>query len=279
MKLVKFGYSLAVYGLFLGVFTYLVLFIGASPMSAYLPVFDLLKSVDDGRALFAIPGLPAVVCNVVLLLSFGIQHSVMARKEFKAVITKLVPEDLERSTYVLMTCLVLSWIYLAWQPIPAVIWHAQGALSVVLLGIFLAGAGLVLWSTFMISHWQLFGLAQAWHGLQGTQLAEEPFSEPALYKYSRHPMYLGVLMVLWATPVMTAGHLLLAGIWSIYVFVGISYEERDLLEQFGDSYRDYIARVPQILPLGVRSQKATPDSDAAQLKLPSQEQSTAPLQP
>ncbi len=257
MKYMKFSYSLFVYCAFLGVFTYLVLFIGAGPLSEYVPLLGVLKSVDGGQSHFALPGLGVVVNNIVLLLAFAIQHSVMARKEFKAVITRFVPEDLERSTYVLMTCLVLTWIYLAWIPMPTVVWQAEGGAAYALLGVFLAGAGLVLWSTFMISHWQLFGLSQAWHGLRGTVPAQEAFSEPSMYKYTRHPMYLGVLMVLWATPVMTAGHLLLAAIWSVYVFVGIGYEERDLLEQFGDSYREYMARVPQLLPLGRRKPRDT----------------------
>ena len=252
MKYLKFSYSLFVYLAFLGIFTYLVLFMGAEPLSDFIPALGALKSVDEGRVLLSLGFLPDVINNLILLFAFAIQHSVMARKEFKALITRFVPEDLERSTYVLMTCLVLHWIYLAWIPMPAVVWQAQGLASYLLLGVFLAGAGLVLWSTFMISHWQLFGLAQAWHGLRGTQLPEAAFTEPALYKYSRHPMYLGILMVLWATPVMTAGHLLLAAIWSIYIFLGIGYEERDLLEQFGERYREYMARVPQLLPLGIR---------------------------
>ena len=252
MKYLKFAYSLSVYMVFLGIFTYLVLFMGAKPLSEFIPLLGSLKSVDEGPVLLSLSFLPAVINNVLLLLAFAIQHSVMARKEFKALVTRVVPEDLERSTYVLMTCLVLHWIYLAWIPMPALVWQAEGLASHLLLGVFLCGAALVLWSTFMISHWQLFGLAQAWHGLRGSQVPEEAFSEPALYKYSRHPMYLGILMVLWAAPVMSAGHLLLAGIWSIYVFLGIGYEERDLLEQFGDSYREYMSRVPQLLPLGNR---------------------------
>ncbi|KAA1194348.1 isoprenylcysteine carboxylmethyltransferase family protein [Pseudohalioglobus sediminis] len=252
MKYVKFGYSLGVYSAFLGIFTYLVLFIGAGPLAEFLPALAALKSVDSGPAILSLPLVPAVVNNIVLLLAFAIQHSVMARKEFKALIAGLVPDDMERSTYVLMTCLVLLWIYLAWMPMPTLVWEAYGTISHVLLVVFLAGAGLVLWSTFMISHWQLFGLSQAWHSLMGTQPPQEEFTEPALYKYSRHPMYLGVLMVLWATPVMSVGHLLMAAIWSVYVFVGIGYEERDLLERFGDRYSDYMARVPQLLPLGRR---------------------------
>ena len=252
MKTFKLAYSLAVYGAFLGIFTYLVLFIGGGPLSQYVPGLGALKSVDGGPVVFSLPGVPIVVNNILLLLAFAIQHSVMARREFKALIGRCVPDDMERSTYVLMTCLVLLWIYLAWIPMPAVIWQANGVASHVLLALFLAGATLVLWSTFMISHWQLFGLSQAWHGFRGTKPTPEAFGEPSLYRYSRHPMYLGILVVLWATPVMTAGHLLLAAIWSVYVFLGIGYEERDLLEQFGDSYRDYMSRVPQLLPVGRR---------------------------
>ena len=256
MKLLKLGYSLAVYTAFLGVFTYLVLFVGALPLAEYVPILALLKSVDAGNVSLSLPGLPAVVSNILLLLSFAIQHSVMARKEFKQLITAIVPDDLERSTYVLMTCLVLLWVYLAWAPMPDIVWQTSGVVSHLLVIVFLSGAGLVLWSTFMISHWQLFGLSQAWHGFRGTQAEPAEFTEPALYRYSRHPMYLGILMVLWATPIMTTGHLLLASIWSVYIFIGIGYEERDLLEEFGDKYRDYMHRVPQLLPIGVRARRA-----------------------
>lgn len=135
---------------------------------------------------------------------------------------------------------------------PTTVWSIDGNMSLLLQLAFVLGGGLVLWSTFMISHWQLFGLSQAWQQFIGKAPSEDKFVVPSMYKFSRHPMYLGVLIVLWATPTMTMGHFLMASIWSIYVFIGIGYEERDMLARFGKQYQDYMQRVPQILPTGTK---------------------------
>jgi len=116
--------------------------------------------------------------------------------------------------------------------------------------LFLLGAALVLWATFMINHWELFGLAQAWRNFRRREASKPDFKEPALYKFSRHPLYLGIIIVFWATPVMTTGHLLFASIWTAYVFIGIGYEEKDMIDRFGNSYIDYMKRVPQLFPFG-----------------------------
>ncbi|QSP94891.1 isoprenylcysteine carboxylmethyltransferase family protein [Marinobacter salinisoli] len=250
MKLFKLSYSLVSYLLFLGVFTYFIVFMAGDALAILVPGLAGLKSVDSGIVALVIPGLPAGLSNVVLLLVFSLQHSIMARLGFKRLITRLVPESAERSTYVLATCLVLAWLYLAWQPMPTVVWQVEGGVVYPIFLLFLMGAGLVLWSTFMISHWQLFGLAQAWQEFRGIEPQGQPFIEPAAYKYTRHPLYLGLLIVLWATPSMTVGHMLIASLLSIYIFIGIGYEERDLLRQFGQEYRDYMDRVPQLLPFG-----------------------------
>lgn len=256
MKSFVLIYSLITYSFFLGIFTYLVLFLGGGFLKDWIPLLAHLKTVDDGATYLALDVLPIALGNLVLLLAFSVQHSVMSRKSVKNILTKVIPQGAERSTFVMMTCLVLGWMYLAWQPQPNVVWSVTGVFATLLAVLFLLGATLVLWSTFMISHWQLFGLAQAWHAFRNIAPQEDTFAEPALYKFSRHPMYLGILIVLWSSPHMTIGHLLLAVVWTFYVFIGIGYEERDLLTQFGKQYQDYMARVPKLLPV-VRRRKLT----------------------
>ncbi|NIB42654.1 isoprenylcysteine carboxylmethyltransferase family protein [Pseudomaricurvus alkylphenolicus] len=250
MKLIYFFISILIYLLFWCVFSYLLVFLGGPFISSYLPILSLLKTVDSGPVLLALPAIPAAVANALLILAFGVQHSVMARSGFKDVIARVVPDCLERSVYVLATCLVLIWVYLAWQPMPAAIWAITGWGARLLEITFLSGAGLVLWSTFMISHSQLFGVRQTWNSLLERPADGEAFITPSLYKFSRHPMYLGMLIVFWATPVMTTGHFVASALFSIYIFIGIGYEERDLLAKFGDAYREYIDHVPQIFPIG-----------------------------
>ncbi len=252
MKYLKLFYSLMSYVIFLAVFNYFIVFLGGDALATCIPFFESYKTVDNMVGMFSIPEISAGLSNFVLLLAFSLQHSIMARLGFKKLLTRYLPKSAERSTYVLTTCAVLAWLYIAWQPMPAVVWHMEGVFVYGMGALFLLGAGIVLWSTFMISHWELFGLAQAWHGFRGSAPKENGFTEPAMYKYIRHPLYLGLLFVLWATPYMTVGHLLLAAVWSIYIFIGIGYEERDLLRQFGDQYRDYMDRVPQLLPFGRR---------------------------
>lgn len=248
MKLIKLGYSLMTYLFFLCVFNYLVLFLGGSFLSEWLPMLAELKNIDSGKAYLAIESLPVWLANVLLLLAFSVHHSVMARSGAKALLIKLIPKSAERSTFVLITCCILAWLFIAWQPQLATVWQIDGVFKTVLMVFFLMGAGLVLWSTFMISHWRLFGLEQAWQEFKGLQPEEESFSTPALYKYSRHPMYVGVLIVLWSTPHMTLGHLIMASVWTLYVFIGIYFEERDLVREFGNKYLAYQASVSKLLP-------------------------------
>jgi len=253
MNIFFLSISTLIYAGFLAVFTYLLIFIGGDFLSSYVPLPEWIKTINSGQPLLAIPGLPDGLNNFLLLVAFGLQHSVMARKGFKNATRKLVPEPLERSVYVLSTCIILVWWYLAWAPMDHPIWVLQGSMSLTAQILFVAGAGIVLWSTFLISHWRLFGLAQAWYAYIGKSGAEDTFKEPALYKFSRHPMYVGIILVLWCTPYMTFGQFMAASVWTIYIFIGISYEERDLLEYFGDTYSDYMQRVPQLLPFGRRS--------------------------
>lgn len=248
MKLIKLSYSVIAYLLFIAVFNYLVLFLGAGFLKDWVPLLSELKTVDSGVVLYSIPSTPEWLSNSLLLLAFSVHHSVLARAGVKKLLTRFIPESAERSTFVLVTCLILTWMYMGWQPQPSRIWSVDGALAVALSLLFLAGAGLVLWSTFMINHWRLFGIAQAWDAFRGSNPKSEEFATPALYKYSRHPMYVGILIVLWATPTMTVGHLILACLWSVYVFIGIYFEERDLVREFGNKYLVYQEDVSKLLP-------------------------------
>lgn len=248
MKTLKLLYSVSTYLFFLAVFNYLVIFIGGGFLKEWVPILSVLKTVDSGAAYLSFSSLPFWLNNVILLVAFSVHHSVMARSGVKKILTKIIPESAERSTFVLITCCILAWMFLAWQPQTATIWQVEGGAATGLALFFLVGAGLVLWSTFMISHAHLFGLAQAWQDFKGYTPEQEEFTTPALYKYSRHPMYVGLLIVLWSTPHMTAGHLLLAVVWSTYVFIGIYFEERDLVRLFGAKYIEYQQSVSKLLP-------------------------------
>lgn len=262
MKALQLAISAAIYLFFWCVFTYLLVFLGGPFVSYYLPLPEIVKTIGSGPVIGNIPWLSPVIGNALLIMAFAIQHSVMARSAFKKIILKFVPSALERSVFVLATCVVLVWFYLAWQPINLLVWQATGTIAMVLQLSFLLGASLVLWSTFMISHGQLFGIAQAWYAYKEKELSDDSFITPSLYKFSRHPMYLGVLIVFWSTPEMTVGHMVAASLFSIYVFIGIGYEERDLLARFGNAYADYMERVPQLLPIGVKRLRASKQQEA-----------------
>lgn len=253
MSLLVLLFSVASYLFFLGVFTYLVLFIGGDFLKTWLPFLDGIKTINSGPSQYGFSMLPPVMTNIIILAMFGFQHSIMARPAFKRVLTSILPESMERSVFVLASNMIILWMFFAWTPMPAVIWQWSGAMSMFMMLMFLTGATIVLWSTFMINHWQLFGLSQAWHAFKGTKMEDMRFAEPALYKYSRHPLYLGMLIVFWATPTMTLGHLIFGAVWTAYVFIGIGYEERDLMNHFGDRYMDYMKRIPQLLPFGRRN--------------------------
>ncbi len=204
------------------------------------------KSIDDGTAGSAVE---AVIVNVLLMTLFALQHSVMARKSFKAWWTQFVPKPIERSTYVLAASLVLDLLFWQWRPIPAVVWqiaNPQAALAVTAVSLF--GWVIVFTSTFLINHFELFGLHQVANNLVGREMTEPRFKTPVLYKLVRHPIYLGFIIAFWAAPTMTAGHLLFAAVTTAYIFVGIFLEERDLVALFGDEYRRYRERVGMLIP-------------------------------
>lgn len=245
MGLLILIYSVVVYVLFFAAFLYLVAFMGGD-MTGFIGAPNTL---DAGASPLA--GSPPALVNIGLLLLFGVQHSVMARAGFKKVWTKIIPEAAERSTYVLATVIVLAVLYYYWIPMPSIVWSIEAPLwSALVTALFFIGVGLVLLSTFLINHFELFGLLQGWLNFKKLEAAKPQFRTPSLYKHVRHPLYLGFLIALWATTHMTAGHLLFSAIWSAYIFVAIGYEERDLIATFGERYHDYMSKVPSILPFG-----------------------------
>ena len=230
-------YGVAVYLFFLATFLYTFFFFGG----IFVP-----KTIDSGT-----PGplAEALVVNTLLLGLFAVQHSVMARKGFKRWWTRIVPHAVERSTYVLASSLLLALLVWQWRPIPQTVWIVRGsALGEALQVVFWLGLALVFAATFLINHFELFGLRQVFMRLLGREMPAQEFRTPLLYRWVRHPLYLGFLLGFWAAPVMSAGHLLFAVACTGYILVGIWFEERDLLEQFGERYRSYRERVGMLLP-------------------------------
>jgi protein-S-isoprenylcysteine O-methyltransferase Ste14 len=234
----SFLYGVVVYTFFLPTFLYAILFVG----NVLVP-----KSIDTGEAA---PLGEALVVDTLLLALFALQHSVMARRSFKRWWTRLVPPAIERSTFVLAATLVLALLLWQWRPIAGpTIWNVESAAGAnLLLGLFWLGWAVLLASTFLINHFELFGLRQVFARLRGRDLPAPRFVTPVLYRYVRHPIYLGFLLGFWATPVMSAGHLLFSIMTTGYILVGIAFEERDLVAQYGARYRAYREQVGMLLP-------------------------------
>jgi protein-S-isoprenylcysteine O-methyltransferase Ste14 len=235
--------------LFLVTFLYAFGFVG----NVFVP-----KSMDSGPSG---PLNEAILVNALLLGGFAIQHSVMARSWFKRGLTKLIPEPAERSTYVLLSSLLLILMFWKWQPMGGVVWNVENSMGQIVLQA-LCGFGwlLVLVSTFWINHFDLFGLRQVWLYLRNQPYAPLRFRTPALYRYVRHPLYLGWLFAFWMTPTMTAAHLLFAALTTGYILTAIQFEERDLVRVHGEAYSEYRKSVPMILPvrLGESETKRAP---------------------
>lgn len=236
-RLALLVYSTFSYGIFLLSVAYLIGFLG----HLLVP-----KHIDDGATL----DWPlAALADLGLIALFAVSHSVMARKRFKARLTRFIPAVIERSTYVLTSSLILMLLFWLWQPITASVWTLDAPLARALMtGLFWTGWAVVFVATLLISHFELFGLRQALDNLRGTAPRAQPFKTPALYKIVRHPLYLGFLIAFWTTPDMTAGHLLFALAFTAYLFIGAHLEEKDLVALFGETYRRYQKEVGMVLP-------------------------------
>lgn len=230
-----------------GVASYLVFFLTFLYLIGFVSGFVVPKHVDSGAAGAL---LPALFVNLLLIALFGVQHSVMARPAFKRRVTRLIAPAVERSTFVLAGSVALIVLFWQWRPLPAELWRVDSTIgATTLLGLQGLGWAMVLVSTFLINHFELFGLRQVYDHLRQRPAAPHRFVTPLLYRIVRHPIMLGFLIAFWATPAMSAGHLLFALVTTGYILVAVKYlEERDLVAQFGDTYRDYQRRVPMLLP-------------------------------
>jgi protein-S-isoprenylcysteine O-methyltransferase Ste14 len=231
-------YGMAVYVLFLCTFAYAIGFVG----NLFVP-----KGIDGGQVVSLTE---ALLVDLALLGVFAVQHSVMARRGFKRWWTRIVPQAVERSTYVLAATLALALILWQWRPIAEpVIWRVESPMLVnAVWAVYWLGWGVLLLATFLLNHFELFGVQQVLQHMEGRPMREAEFRTPSLYRYVRHPIYLGFVMAFWAAPVMTAGRLLFAAGATGYILVGIWFEERDLIHQFGEQYRKYREQVGMLLP-------------------------------
>jgi protein-S-isoprenylcysteine O-methyltransferase Ste14 len=235
-RAVAVGYGVLCYVIFLGTFLYAIGFVG----NLVVP-----KSIDSGPV---VSPAEAVALNLLLLGLFAVQHSVMARPAFKQWWTRVVPPHVERSTYVLASSLVLILLFWQWRPMPGVVWQVEQSLAIALWVLFGVGWVVVLVSTFLIDHFDLFGLRQVSLYAWGRPYTPPAFRTRALYRVIRHPIMLGFLIAFWAAPTMTWGHLLFAVMTTAYVVVGVLLEERDLRRAFGDTYEEYRRRVGMLVP-------------------------------
>jgi protein-S-isoprenylcysteine O-methyltransferase Ste14 len=236
-RLLAFVYGFVSYAIFLGSFLYAIGFVSGLAVP---------KTIDTGPV---VPMPQALIIDIILMSVFAIQHSVMARRQFKQWWTQFVPKPVERSTYVLFASLALVLLFWQWRPIPAVVWEITNPpIAMAILGLSLIGWLIVLTGTFLINHFELFGLHQVANNLTGRPMPAPRFRTPLFYNFVRHPIYLGFIIAFWAAATMTIGHLLFAAVTTAYIFVGILLEEHDLVELFGDDYRRYKDRVSMVLP-------------------------------
>lgn len=237
-----------------GVFSYAVFLVSLLYAVGFLANFLVPRSIDSTPSVAT--GW-ALLIDIGLLSAFALQHSIMARPAFKRAWTKIVPEAAERSTYVLLSSILLGALCFFWQPIGGVIWNIEGATARgVAYGMYAAGCLLVLAATFQINHFDLFGLRQSWFALKGESYKQIPFRKPFLYRHVRHPLYVGWLMAFWSAPTMTVAHMLFAVMTTCYILVAIQLEERDLVRQHGQNYLRYRQEVPMLVPFTGKSEAA-----------------------
>lgn len=229
-----------------GVVSYIIFFLSFLYAIGFVGNLFVPKSIDSGEVAGVVP---SMIINVILLGLFAIPHSVMARPVFKQWFTRYIPEVIERSTYVLLSSLLLFFLYWQWQPMTGVIWHIESSIvSMIIMGIFWFGWLIVLLSTFMTNHFDLFGLRQIVINFKGQEYRHLDFRMIGLYRLCRHPLMLGFIIAFWAAPVMTTGHLLFSVATTVYIFIALQFEERDLLKFFGDTYETYQKKVPMVFP-------------------------------
>ena len=246
------AFGVLAYVVFFGTFLYLIAFVGNlqnTALTQWLPWLPTLvpHSIDFGRDTG--PVAVALVIDLGLILLFGMQHSVMARIGFKAWLKRRLPASAERSVYVLLSSVVLIVLFWQWRPVPNIIWSADSFAGQALgWAVFAVGFGIVLLSTFLIDHFDLFGLKQVWRQFVGRQAATPHFTAPLFYRVVRHPLYLGFLLAFWAGPEMTVGHLLFAATMTAYILFAIGLEEKDLVHHLGDRYARYQRQVPMLVP-------------------------------
>ncbi len=230
-------FGVAGYAVFFATFLYLIGFV----TGLFVPI-----TVDAGGP--AGDPLTAVLVNVALIALFGVQHTIMARPAWKRWFTRIVPAPIERTVFMLVTCAVFATMFLCWRPIPTVLWSLDEPLATVVLAIGFLGWGVALLSTFLIDHFDLFGLRQTWLAFRGLPYTQKPFQERSLYRFVRHPLMLGFLIAFWAAPTMTVSHLVFAATYTVYIALALFVEERDLVALHGRAYLEYQRRVPKLLP-------------------------------
>ena len=227
-------YAILSYCLFLGIFVWMV---------AFLQDFAGLRSSGPES-----PWPMAVAIDIALISIFGATHSIMARPAFKRVWMRIIPVAAERATYVLQSSALLALIFVCWRPIPVAIWDIEGVLAAVMLAVFFLGLGLIVLATFLLDHFEFTGLRQAWNNLNRTPEPGSKFRTPLLYRIVRHPLQLGLILAVFAVPRLTADGLLFAVVMLVYILIGLRFEERDLLREFGPDYADYRKAVPMLVP-------------------------------
>ena len=237
-RLLVFLYGIVAYVIFLVAFLYAIGFLGE---------FIVPKSINTGEESTL---MSSILINAVLLSLFALQHSVMARPSFKRAFTKMIPQAMERSTYVLLSSLVLLLLYWQWKPLPEVVWNIENeTISTIIMVLFFIGWLIVFLSSFMINHFELFGLEQIYNNLKNKSSKPLTFTTRFFYGIVRHPIMLGFLIAFWATPVMTIGHLFFSIMTTLYIFIAVKYfEEKDLRKFIGEDYDEYMKKVPMLIP-------------------------------